>query len=538
MGRPNLGSLLRNFGWQLPGLLMIFVVLAPVSYLFLSWAHIDAELWRHLAETQLLRLVVNTLVLVGGVAILSALVGVSLAWLTALCEFPGRKWLDWALMLPLAIPPYVFAFVVLGVFDFGGPIQQALRTILPGYQAVDTRSTGTLILVMTAVLYPYVYLLTRNIFLMQGRSAFDVARSLGATPLQALWRVGLPMAKPGIVAGMSLIMMETLADFGAVSVFNYDTFTTAIYKSWISFFSLATASQLASLLLLFVVSVILIERTTRGRGRIDQKNAKNDRFKLRGAAAFFAFGWCFLIFTMAFLSPLLQLVSWALDLSFGATSRGGALLTSNLFNLIHHTFLLAIIASLLVVGMALLMNCTQRFTGRGQLRTEIAGLGYALPGSVLAVGIFAVAAQLGNLVPGSDSFVLGGIGGLILAYLIRFFRPANSPIESAMLRLKPELGQSAQSLGVSRLPIAFGVYLPILTPGILSAMLLVMIDVMKEMPATLMLRPFGWDTLATQIYSYTSEGEWQRAALPALILVAVSCLPVIMLIRQSRTGNR
>ena len=519
---------------------MVFIVLAPVIYLFLSWAQIDGQLWRHLAETQLLRLVLNTLILLCGVATLSALVGVSLAWLVALCDFPGRKWLDWALMLPLAIPPYVFAFVVLGVFDFGGPIQQALRIILPDYQAVDSRSRGTLILVMTAVLYPYVYLLTRNIFLMQGRAAFDVARTLGATPLQAVWRVGLPMAKPGIVAGMSLVMMETLADFGAVSIFNYDTFTTAIYKSWISFFSLATASQLASLLLLFVVSVILIERTTRGRGRIDQKNANSERFQLKGISAFFAFGWCFLIFSVAFLSPLLQLLTWALDIRIGVSARAGSLLTSNLFELIQNTFLLAVIASLLVVGMALLMNCSQRFTGRGQLRTEIASLGYALPGSVLAVGIFAVSTQLGNLLPGldSDSFILGGIGGLIIAYLIRFFRPANSPIESAMLRLKPELGQSAQSLGVGRMRIAFGVYLPILTPGILSAMLLVMIDVMKEMPATLMLRPFGWDTLATQIYSYTSEGEWQRAALPALILVAVSCLPVIMLIRQSRTGNR
>ena len=532
---------ISRLGWQLPGMLMAVLVLAPVGYLFLSWTQIDAELWQHLRETQLLRLVTNTLVFLVGVSVLSAIVGVSLAWLTALCDFPGRKWLDWALMLPLAIPPYVFAFVVLGILDFGGPVQQLLSAIWPDYRAVDARSTTTLILVMTAVLYPYVYLLTRNIFLMQGRTAFDVARSLGVTPLQAVWRVALPMAKPGIVAGMSLVMMEALADFGAVSVFNYDTFTTAIYKSWISLFSLTTASQLSSLLLLFVFSVILLERTTRGKGRIDQKAAKSDRFKLKGPVAFAAFAWCFLIFALAFLAPLIQLLGWAWEITLAPSSRlsssASQFLGSTLWRLLQNTFGLAILASVLVVAVALLMNVAQRFTGKGQLISELASLGYALPGSVLAVGIVAVSAHFTSAF-GLNSVLIGGIWGLIVAYMIRFFRPANSPIQSSMLRLKPELGESAQSIGVGRFRIAARIYLPMLSPGVFAAMLLVMIDVMKEMPATLMLRPSGWDTLATQIYSYTVEAEWERAAIPALILVAMSCLPVIMLICQSRVGNR
>ncbi len=518
---------------------MALVVFAPMFYLFSSWGQIDHQLWQHLLDTQLLRLVSNTLLLVVSVALCTTLVGVSLAWLTALCEFPGRRWLDWALMLPLAIPPYVFAFVVLGIFDFGGVFQNSLRMLVPGYIGGDARSLPMLVLVMTAVLYPYVYLLTRNIFLMQGRASFDVARSLGASPVEAAWKVTLPMARPGIVAGVSLVMMETLADFGAVSVFNFDTFTTAIYKSWISMFSLATASQLASLLLLFVVSVILLERSTRKRGRVEQKNASLDRFDLKGSTSLVATGWCCLVFILAFVLPLLQLLYWVLSM---VDARG---IVAVLFNeatrrLVQNTFLLALVSSLLIVAVVFLLNLAARQNRAAPFFLEMSGLGYALPGSVLAVGIVAVSSQLDGLVmrPQSGGFLVGGLLGLFFAYLIRFFRPANSPIESAMRRLRPQLGESAQSLGAGKLRIAGRIYLPILTPGILAAMLLAMIDIMKEMPATLMLRPFGWDTLATHIYNLTSESEWQRAAVPALILVAVSAVPVIMLIRQSLSGKR
>lgn len=543
LGKPRnlqqLISRITSLGWLIPGLLMALIVFAPIFYLFLSWTQVDQTLWQHLAETQLPRLITNTLVLVMSVAIGTAVVGVSLAWLTALCDFPGRAWLDWALMLPLAIPPYVFAFVVLGIFDFGGAFQNGLRLIMPNYIGGDARSTGMLILVMTSVLYPYVYLLTRNIFLMQGRAAFDVARSLGASPLEAMFRVGLPMARPGIVAGVSLVMMETLADFGAVSVFNYDTFTTAIYKSWISLFSLATASQLASLLLLFVVSIVLIERTTRGRGRIEQKTVKTDRFQLKGAAALAALLWCLLVLFLAFITPVTQLILWVND-SMGVGDGVIAFFNQSTLKLVQNTFVLALGSSILIVASVFLINLGARQNKSGAVFSEFAGLGYALPGSVLAVGIVAVSAHLDDLFSGStsDGFLVGSLLGLFFAYLIRFFRPANSPIESAMSRLSPELAESAQSLGASKLRIAGRIYLPMLTPGILAALLLAMIDIMKEMPATLMLRPFGWDTLATQIYSLTSEAEWQRAAVPALILVAVSCVPVIMLIRQSRTGLR
>lgn len=528
-------SSFKSLAWFLPGFLMALIVVAPVFYLFLSWLQVDQTLWQHLLDTQLLRLSVNTLILVVAVAICTTLIGVSLAWLTALCEFPGRRWMDWALMLPLAIPPYVFAFVILGIFDFGGAFQNTLRLIWPDYVFGDARSTGMLVMVMTLVLYPYVYLLTRNIFLMQGRAAFDVARSLGATPLQALLRVGIPMARPGIIAGVSLVMMETLADFGAVSVFNYDTFTTAIYKSWISLFSLATASQLASLLLLFVISVVLIERTTRGRGRITQTNAKTDRFQLRGVNAYAASFFCFTVLFLAFFTPITQLIIWV----FNSGGFSNFISTATL-GLVQNTFVLAFGSSIVIVAVVFLLNFSARQNKNALLFSEIASLGYALPGSVLAVGIVAVSSQLDQLFTGSTSegFLVGGLLGLFFAYLIRFFRPANSPVESAMARLRPELGESAQSLGASKFRIAGKIYLPMLTPAIFASLLLAMIDIMKEMPATLMLRPFGWDTLATQIYNFTTEAEWQRAAVPALILVAVSCVPVIMLIRQSRSGNR
>ena len=509
---------------------MCLLVLAPVGYLVLAWTQIDGDIWRHLIDTQFTHLVGNTLVLMAGVGIGVTLVGVSLAWLTALCEFPGRRWLDWALMLPLAIPAYVYAFVVLGVLDFDGPVQSWLHRYL-GRTPGDARSPLLLAWVMTAVLYPYVYLLARNSLISQGRKALDTARSLGASPLMALWRVGLPMARPGIVAGLSLALMETLADFGAVSVFNFDTFTRAIYKSWIGLFSITTAAQLASLLLLFVFAVILLERSTRGGGRIEQQPASNQlRYQLKGPLAALATGWCLLVFAVAFVVPIAQMLAWVVN-------RAGDWMQPQLWRLIANTFTLGFAAAVVIVGAALAVNLGIRFAARGRILSEIASLGYAIPGSVLAVGLITVAAHFDQFAGTTGQGVLvGGLVGLVLAYLVRFYRPASAPIESSLYRLRPHLIESAQLLGAGRVRIALMVLLPILTPGIFSAMLLAMVDVMKEMPATLLLRPFGWDTLATNIFNLTSEAQWERAALPALILVVVSSFPVALLIRQSRTS--
>ncbi len=540
---PPRAAILARLGparWHAPAWLMAALVLLPVTVIALSWTNAQTEIWQHLIETQLGRLLKNTLVLMLGVGIGTVVLGVSLAWFTATCEFPGRRWFDWALMLPLAIPTYVVAFVALGLLGFSGPLQTQWRQWFgAGAWFPDIRSAGGVILVMTLVLYPYVYMLARSAFVAQGRGLMDASRLLGAGPLASFFRVALPMARPAIVAGTALALMESLADFGAVAIFNYDTFTTAIYKSWFGFFNLQAAAQLASLLLLFVALALYAEQRARGSGRIHQQAQRNrEAYRLRGWRALLVSVYCGCVVLLAFVVPLLQLLWWVVEQrAAGFDARYAAL--------IGHTFTLAGLAALITVVMAVLVAFGQRLLGRRRsaLSVRLAGLGYALPGSVLAVGILLAFAfidrQLIN--PLRDVFglaptqwLVGSLGALVLAYVIRFFSVAMGPVQSGLERIKPNFQEAAQTLGASQLRVLRRIYLPLLTPGLLTAMLLVLVDVMKEMPATLLLRPFGWDTLAVRVYEMTSEGEWQRAALPALTLVLLSIPPVIIMVRKSR----
>jgi iron(III) transport system permease protein len=515
------------------------LVLLPLSVLLFSWQTIDHEIWSHLWETQMPRLLGNTLTLVVGVGIGVTLLGVSLAWLTSLCEFPGRRWLDWALMLPFAIPAYVLAFVFVGLLDFAGPVQTLLREWFgTGLRLPRVRSTGGVIIVLVLVFYPYVYLLARTAFLAQGKGLMEAARTLGQTPWQAFWRVALPMARPAIGAGVALALMETLADFGAVAVFNFDTFTTAIYKTWYGFFSLSTAAQLASLLLLAVMLVLYGEHRARGASRpTNERPRVQALYHLRGAKALAATCWCGLVFVCAFAVPMLQLIVWVWQ-------RGRFDLDERYVGLIHHTLYLGAMAALITVCVALILVFARRLAPTKGIRTgvSLANIGYALPGSVLAVSIMLAFSYLDRelVVPLSSwlggagkPLLLGSLAALVLAYLVRFIAVAYGPLESSLARIRPSLPEAARSLGVSGPRLFFTVYLPLLTPGALSAALLVFVDVLKEMPATLLMRPFGWDTLAVRIFEMTSEGEWARAALPALTLVLVGLLPVIGLIRRS-----
>ncbi|WP_313223078.1 ABC transporter permease [Stutzerimonas nitrititolerans] len=515
------------------------LVLLPLSVLLFSWYEIDSGIWAHLWETQMARLLGNTVVLLLGVGGGVTLLGVSLAWLTSLCEFPGRRWLDWALMLPFAIPAYVLAFVFIGLLDFAGPVQTLAREWFgSSVRFPPVRSTGGVILVLVLVFYPYVYLLARSAFIAQGKGLMEAARVLGQSPWQAFWSVALPMARPAIGAGLALAMMETLADFGAVSVFNFDTFTTAIYKTWYGFFSLTSATQLASLLLLAVALVLYGERRARGIARPANDRARSAAlYHLRGLKALAASGWCLLVFLCAFVIPVLQLLVWLWQ-------RGRFDLDERYLGLILHTLYLGGMAAVITVAVALLLAFARRQAPVRSIRgaVALANLGYALPGSVLAVSIMLAFSYLdrelviplsGWLGGAGKPILLGSIGALLLAYLIRFMAVAFGPLESSLARIRPSLPQASRSLGVGGPRLFFRVYLPLLLPGTLSAALLVFVDVLKEMPATLLMRPFGWDTLAVRIFEMTSEGEWARAALPALSLVLVGLLPVILLIRRS-----
>ena len=515
------------------------LVLLPLSVLLLSWSDIDTSIWSHLWETQLPRLLGNTLTLLLGVGIGVVVLGVSLAWLTALCEFPGRRWLDWALMLPFAIPAYVLAFVFIGLLDFSGPVQTLAREVFgSGVRFPRVRSTGGVITVLVLVFYPYVYLLARSAFMAQGKGLMEAARVLGQSPWKAFWSVALPMARPAIGAGLALAMMETLADFGAVAVFNFDTFTTAIYKTWYGFFSLTSATQLASLLLLGVMLVLYGERRARGAVRPTNDRARSAAlYRLKGIKAFAASAWCGLVFLCAFLIPMLQLLVWLWQ-------RGRFDLDERYAGLILHTLYLGGLAAAITVAVALALAFARRQAPVRPIRAAVglANLGYALPGSVLAVSIMLAFSYLdremvvplsGWLGGAGKPILLGSLGALLLAYLIRFMAVAFGPLESALARIRPSLPQASRSLGVGGPALFFRVYVPLLLPGTLSAALLVFVDVLKEMPATLLMRPFGWDTLAVRIFEMTSEGEWARAALPALTLVLVGLLPVVLLIRRS-----
>ncbi|MEE3633809.1 iron ABC transporter permease [Pseudomonas sp. AL 58] len=517
---------------------VVTLVLLPISVLLLSWETIDRQIWSHLLETQMSRLLGNTATLVVGVGMGVTLLGVSLAWLTSLCEFPGRRWLDWALMLPFAIPAYVLAFVFVGLLDFSGPVQTLLREWFGPMRLPRVRSTGGVITVLVLVFYPYVYLLARTAFIAQGKGLMEAARVLGHSPLQAFWRVALPMARPAIGAGVALALMETLADFGAVSVFNFDTFTTAIYKTWYGFFSLSSAAQLASLLLLAVMLVLYGERRARGATRSGSERPRGKAlYHLRGVKAFAATGWCLLVFACAFVIPVLQLLVWFWQ-------RGRFDLDERYAGLIVHTLYLGAMAALITVCVALMLAFARRQAPTRGIRAgvSLANLGYALPGSVLAVSIMLAFSYLDKqlVIPLSSwlggagkPLLLGSLSALILAYLVRFVAVAYGPLESSLARVRPSLPEASRSLGVAGPRLFFKVYLPLLVPGALSAALLVFVDVLKEMPATLLLRPFGWDTLAVRVFEMTSEGEWARASLPALTLVLVGLLPVIGLIRRS-----
>lgn len=517
------------------------LVLMPLLVLLISWQSVDTIIWGHLLQTQMLQLIGNTLMLVAGVGAGVILLGVSLGWLTSMCEFPGRRWLDWALMLPFAIPAYVLAFVMIGLLDFAGPLQTLLRSWLGSdFRMASIRSTGGVIIVLVLVFYPYVYLLARSAFMAQGRGLMEAARVLGQTPWQGFTRIALPMARPAIGAGAALAIMETLADFGAVSVFNYDTFTTAIYKTWYGFFSLQTATQLASVLLLFVFLALFAERRAQGSRRFPgvDRPRPGAIYRLRGPKAWLASGYCLLVLCVAFIIPVIQLIYWLIE-------GGMAHLDSRYWSLIRNTLLLGAMAAALTVSLGVLLALSRRLQPIRRIRTAVAvaNLGYALPGSVLAVGIMFAFSWIDNalLIPfrgwlGVEQpapLLLGSLFALLLAYLIRFMAVAYGPVDTSLARIRPSLPEAAQSLGQSGWAVLRRIYLPLLLPGILSAGLLVFVDVLKEMPATLLMRPFGWDTLAVRIHGLTTEGNWQRAALPALTLVLVGLLPVIVLIRRS-----
>jgi iron(III) transport system permease protein len=533
----------RNFldGWRVSAFLISFLVVVPVAVVLAAVFSSTGHIWEHLVGNVLFELLVNTLWLVSGVAAGTLILGVSLAWLTSVCEFPGRKFFSWALFLPLSMPAYVMAFVFIGLFDFTGPVQTQLREWF-GTSSVpfpDVRSRGGVIIVMTLVLYPYVYLLSRNAFLTQGKRALEATQTLGHGTVSGFFYMALPMARPWITAGVILVVMEALADFGAVSIFNYNTFTTAIYKAWFGFFSLPAASQLSSILVLLVFVIIAVEQYTRSRMRFTRagrESAAAARVLLTGMKKWAAFAYALSVLLAAFVIPFTQILLWTIDVFQEE-------FTARYVGFLGHSVLLGLAGAVSVCLTALVLSYAARHHPDmlSGFLTKTATIGYALPGTVLAVGVFIPVAFLDNLLISAfksatgievTRVLKGTVSVLIAAYLIRFMAAGFNSIDSAMHRITRSIDEASILMGIKGLTMLFRVHLPILKGGVVAAAILVFVDIMKEMPITLMMRPFGWDTLAVKIFELTSEGEWERAALPALTLVLAGIIPVILLTRH------
>ena len=525
--------------WQLLALLIALPTLVPLLVIASSFLTPDPATWEHLRVYVLPQVVVNTLCLVLGTATMTFLLGTSLAWLTSVHDFPGRKLFSWALMLPMAMPGYVLAFVFLGWLDYAGPLQTQLRAWFgeaAGHLSLSARAGS--ILALSLALYPYVFLLARGAFLTQGRRALEIGQSLGLNRAQGFRRVALPLARPWIAGGIMLVVMETLADFGAVSVFNYDTFTTAIYRTWFGLFSVPGALQLASVLLLFVLAAIVIEKRTRAGAKYVSMHGglQPQRIVLRGLARWLAFGFCAAILLLAFVMPALQLLSWSLPaLAIDLDQR--------YLSFVLRSLSLSGMGAALTLTLAVLLAYAARYNlgWVTQAAVRLGTLGYALPGTILAIGFFAPVVAVNNLLQelisssGSGTVLVlqNTLLVMMLAYAVRFLAVAYTPVESHMQRMPRSLDEASRGLGVSGTGMLRRVHWPLIRSGCLIAAILVFVDIMKEMPITLMTRPFGWDTLAVRVFELTSEGEWRRAALPSVAIVLSGLVPVALLTRFS-----
>ena len=539
----------RGFVWLALAIATFFVlpVLAVVINIFAP----SGGAWSHLAATVLPHYIANTLWLVLGVGLGVPVIGAGTAWLVTMCRFPGRRIFEWALILPLAVPAYVMAYTYTDFLQFTGPVQSLLRDMTGWgageYVFPEIRSLGGAMVMLTFVLYPYTYLLCRAAFLEQSVCALEVSRTLGCGPFGSFFRVALPLARPSIAAGTALALMETLADYGTVSFFGVPTFTTGVIKAWIGLGDRVAAAQLASALLALVFLVLVLERWSRGRARYHQATLRYQRlpdYRLpgwRGALAFLA---CAVPLAIGFLLPaaiLLKMTLEAGDQQFGARFFA---LAVNSFSLAGLTAILAaVLACLLAYGARVRPG---RLTG---LANRTVALGYAVPGAVVAVGTLLPLAFFDNAIDGfmREAFGLstgliftGTIFALVYAYLVRFLAVSLNTVEASLAKVRPSMDDAARSLGQGPVGTLVRVHVPLMWAGLSTAGLLVFVDVIKELPATLVMRPFNFDTLAVRAYNLASDERLSEAATASLVIVAVGILPLILLSRtiaRARPGE-
>lgn len=528
--------------WRVPPVAIAIVLALPIVVVAGFALTGSGEIWQHLASTVLPEYLKHSLWLAVGVGVGTAVLGTTTAWLTATCRFPGQRWFNWLLLLPLALPAYIVAYAYTGALDYAGPVQTLLREVTgwgpADYRFPNIRSLPGAIIVLTLTLYPYVYLLARAAFLTQSTSAMNVARSMGLSPFRAFSRVALPLARPAIVTGVALVLMETMADYGTVKYFGVTTFTTGIFRAWFGMGEPRAAAQLACSLLGLVLLLLLIERWSRRQRRYahnDAPVAHDPMFRLGGAKAVAAWSACALPVGFGFLAPAGQLAYWSLDSVSTQSTRG-------FMQLLGNSVLVASICAGVIVFAGLLLTASQRlrpgWSSRAAIR--VAGTGYAVPGAVIAIGVIIPLAWLDNTVDAfmRDAFGLstglllsGTLFALVFACTVRFLAVSLQTLEAGFVRISPGLDDAARSMGCSPFQLLRRIYLPLLNKSLLTAALLVFVDVMKELPATLILRPFDFNTLAVRAYELAEDEQLAAAAPSALAIVLTGLLPVIILSR-------
>ena len=547
--RIPLSEMIQN-RWIIVVFIVAITSLVPLVALVILSLKPTIDVWVHLISTVLPKAVSTTVLLMIGVGIVTAILGVGTAWLVTMCKFPGRSIFDWALLIPLAVPTYIVAYAYVDILDFTGPVQSFIRAIFGfensrDYWFPEIRSLGGTIFVMSVVLYPYVYLTARSNFLMQSTCTFEVSRTLGANPLSLFFRVALPLARPSIIVGISLALMECLNDIGAVEFFGVRTLTFLVYETWLNRGSLAGAAQISCSMLIIIFLLLWLERRSHRYQRFSATSKKLrplPQFELGSGQSILAIIASLTPLTLGFIVPALLLIDFA-------SRRIDTILDPAFFLAAKNSILFATPAALLTVCFGLILAYSNRLWQSPYLSslTRIASIGYAVPGTVLAIGILYPIAALDNLIANlvkefydvRINLLLTGSGfALIYAYSCRFLAVSVGQIEAGFGKITSNLDMASRTLGQNTRQTLVKINIPLLKPVLISAALLVFVDCMKELPATLLLRPFNFETLATTVYAYASREIFEESALPALTIVLVGLIPVILLARSSTKNFR
>jgi len=530
--------------WSLAGYAVATLLVLPLVALILQALQPDEAVFGHLMATVLPTYIINSLLLIFWVSLGALLLALPCAWLMARCEFVGRRYLQWALLLPLAMPGYIVAYVYTDLLDYAGPVQRSLRSIFgwnspQDYFFPDIRTLGGAACMLSLVLFPYIYLLARTAFMEQSLSLAHASRIMGCSPWQSFWRLSLPMARPALAVGVALVAMETAADFATVNYFAVPTLTTAVYDTWLGYGNLTAAAKLSAIILLVVFCLIGLERFARRKQQLFQKQSRiqaSDLYRLSTAQTTVALSFCVALLLLAFLLPFGILISYAIG--YFEQSWDG-----RFWQLSLNSLSLALITSLICCLIALLLMFVRRISPRPSdvLPSRLASTGYALPGTVLAIGVLVPLTMLDFTINdladllglnGPGLILTGSVVALIFAFCVRFVAIAIGSVESSYKRISPSLDMVSLTMGQSPRQLLQRVHLPLLGKGLFAGALLVFIESMKELPAALLLRPIGFENLATYVFQFVSDEKLEHGALAAIVIVLVGLVPLIYLNRS------